>query len=176
MNIRFFSEQHRNNFYYNFSKIEKTSDFFVWNSKKKHEDFQVLYLSDFFYRHQFNSWTDSASLRKFFNFISKKQNNVFVFYTLFEKENMCSLFFTRINYLYFSYGLNNYLELSIFFWFIQKKRKILIILDDYIMPSVYKIIIKSNVVYFYFPIFSKTFNKHFLTNALFLLKKSRIFF
>lgn len=176
LNNKLFSDLHQNNFYYNHIKIEKTKDFFVWNKEKKHEDFQVLYLSDFFYKYQLNSWTESTHLKKFFNFISRKQNSVFVFYTMVEKENMCSLFFTRINYLYFSYGLNNYLELSIFFWFIQKKKKILVILDEYIMPSIYKIIIKSNTVYFYFPIFDKAVNKYFLTNALFLLRKSKEFF
>jgi hypothetical protein len=111
-----------------------------------------------------------------FGFFFKNYKNMCVFSSNKTVKSKESFFISRLNYIYLSLNTHNNLELSIFFWFILKKNKIVCILDDYVIPSFFKIIVSSGITFFFMSSFFNYKNNYLFIYYLFFLSKKKISF
>ena len=115
----------------------------------------------------------NSRIVKFINFFFKFRNFVVLFY--FKKNlyfNNINLFFNKINLFFNYYNYKNYTITANLMLFYKKLKKILILLDNCILPSVFKLLTKTNVFYFYLvTFFNFSFFKIFFFNFFLNVKK-----
>lgn len=112
-------------------------------------------------------------IAKFINFFFKFKNFICLFY--FKKNlyfNNINLYYNKINLFFNYYNYKNYKIITNLMLFYKKLKKILIVLDTYILPSIFKLLTKTNIFYFYLiTFFNFSFFKIFFFSFFLNVKK-----